>query len=171
MSRQVSPARAINPATGRLGATLRLTPWANSLRYAYADADPEVTYIPHELTDLRGVSFGAVGLGALIYSFPADQPPTISQAVALAAEGRDALLSAASELIAKGFVEPLYIKAPVPPALRMAVLKRDGYRCVICDVAEDLMADHVIPEVKGGETTFDNLQTMCRPCNSSKGSS
>lgn len=165
-----SPARAVNPATGKLGATLRLTPWANSLRYDGDDADPAKVYIPSDLTQCRSLSFRAMGIGAILYAYPADSPPTVTQVVAETSEGRDAVLTAVRLLIAEGFVEPLHIKAPVPPALRMAVLKRDGFRCVVCDTDEDLMADHVVPEAHGGETTFDNLQTLCRPCNSAKGS-
>jgi 5-methylcytosine-specific restriction endonuclease McrA len=29
--------------------------------------------------------------------------------------------------------------------------------------------DHVIPESRGGETTFKNLQVTCRKCNLAKG--
>ena len=28
---------------------------------------------------------------------------------------------------------------------------------------------HVYPEVRGGSSELDNLQTLCRPCNSIKG--
>lgn len=164
-----SPARAVNPATGKLGATLRLTPWANSLRYDGPDTDPRKVRIPHELTLCAALSFRARGVGAFLYASPADSPPTVAEVVGTFSEGRDAILTAARELIEAGFVEPLHIKAAVPPALRMAVLKRDGFRCVVCEATEDLMADHVVPEAQGGETTFENLQAMCRPCNSTKG--
>ncbi|MVT28523.1 HNH endonuclease [Acidovorax citrulli] len=43
------------------------------------------------------------------------------------------------------------------------------YRCVSCGGFKDLTCDHIHPESKGGPTTLDNLQTMCRPCNSKKG--
>ena len=57
------------------------------------------------------------------------------------------------------------IKAP----LRTKVFERDAYRCVACGTHIDLCCDHIIPESKGGPTTLENLQTMCRPCNSKKG--
>ena len=60
-------------------------------------------------------------------------------------------------------------KAVIPSELRMAVFRRDGFKCVACDSIENLTADHVYPESKGGPTTFDNLQTLCRSCNSRKG--
>lgn len=62
-----------------------------------------------------------------------------------------------------------YIKKPIPSKLRWQVFKRDAYLCVRCDADEDLTVDHIHPEVKGGQATMDNLQTLCRPCNSSKG--
>jgi len=63
-------------------------------------------------------------------------------------------------------------KARIPLQLRRRVLERDGYYCVFCD--EDLHdaeihMDHVIPESKGGPTTYDNLQVTCRKCNLAKG--
>jgi hypothetical protein len=152
-----------------LGGTLRLTPWANSLRFNGVAADDK-TYIPLELLEEEALSFRARGIGSYLYMFPHDGPPTVAQVVADAKEGRDAVLSAVRMLVAAGFVEHVHVKAPIPPSLRMAVLRRDGFRCVICGAPEDLMADHVVPELHGGEATSDNLQTLCRPCNSAKGS-
>lgn len=60
-------------------------------------------------------------------------------------------------------------KAKIPHDLRKLVYERDAYRCVTCGTHIDLTLDHTIPESKGGPTTFDNLKTMCRPCNSKKG--
>lgn len=62
-----------------------------------------------------------------------------------------------------------YHKIPIPPELREQVFARDGYRCLACGVSDRLSADHVTPEVLGGETVLDNLQTLCKPCNSRKG--
>lgn len=59
----------------------------------------------------------------------------------------------------------------IPRALRTSVFERDGYRCQApgCGSWEDLQADHIHPESKGGPTTLENLQTLCRPCNMRKG--
>lgn len=56
----------------------------------------------------------------------------------------------------------------IPDDLRTAVFERDGYRCLDCGTVEQLCCDHIIPVSKGGETTEENLQTLCRPCNSRK---
>jgi hypothetical protein len=66
-------------------------------------------------------------------------------------------------------IEPKYEKARIGRALSRAVMERDAYRCVSCGTHVDLSCDHIIPESKGGPTTLENLQTMCRPCNSRKG--
>ncbi len=62
-----------------------------------------------------------------------------------------------------------YRKQPMPQRLRKQVLERDAYRCRNCGDWHDLAVDHVYPESRGGQATLDNLQTLCRPCNSRKG--
>ena len=57
--------------------------------------------------------------------------------------------------------------------LRYTILKRDGFRCRLCGRSADdgvkLHVDHIIPVSKGGETTPDNLRTLCDECNQGKG--
>lgn len=53
---------------------------------------------------------------------------------------------------------------------RFDVFKRDGYKCRICRQAGgELEVDHIVPLAKGGANAMDNLQTVCRACNRSKG--
>lgn len=56
----------------------------------------------------------------------------------------------------------------ITETLRNKVFKRDGYKCVKCGATEDLTPDHIIPFVKGGPTTYENLQTLCKTCNYKK---
>jgi len=61
----------------------------------------------------------------------------------------------------------------VTPRLRFAILERDGFRCVYCGKSPrkdgiHLEMDHVIPESKGGLTTYDNLVACCSECNQGK---
>jgi hypothetical protein len=59
--------------------------------------------------------------------------------------------------------------------LRHKVMKRDGYKCVLCGTspaygnAVNLQIDHIKPYSKGGETVLQNLQTLCEACNLGKG--
>jgi hypothetical protein len=53
--------------------------------------------------------------------------------------------------------------------VRSEVWFRDGGQCVICGAKEYLEFDHIIPRSKGGAASVDNLQILCRKCNSEKG--
>jgi len=58
--------------------------------------------------------------------------------------------------------------------LRFRVMQRDNFACKQCgaspakDPSVELHLDHIIPWSKGGETTFENLQTLCSKCNLGK---
>ena len=65
------------------------------------------------------------------------------------------------------------LRERIPPPLRFDVLNRDGHRCQSCGrdpvthgVALEL--DHEIPVSHGGETSIENLVTMCAGCNRGK---
>ena len=64
-------------------------------------------------------------------------------------------------------------RSKMTPKLRYEVLKRDGFRCVMCGASASdgalLEVDHIVPVSKGGETIEENLQTLCRECNRGKG--
>jgi hypothetical protein len=53
--------------------------------------------------------------------------------------------------------------------LRESVYARDHYCCQHCGSSNQLTLDHIYPWILGGEDTFENLQTLCGPCNSRKG--
>lgn len=51
-----------------------------------------------------------------------------------------------------------------------ALVSRYGGRCLRCgSVPLELTKDHVIPISKAGSNYIENIQPLCRPCNSSKG--
>lgn len=52
--------------------------------------------------------------------------------------------------------------------LRSRVIERDGRRCQLCGSTDDLCIDHIVPVSKGGGDELDNLQVLCRSCNSRK---
>ncbi len=57
----------------------------------------------------------------------------------------------------------------IPEAVRLAVYARDGWKCLHCPSTDNLSLDHIYPYSLGGSDEMDNLQTLCRPCNSRKG--
>jgi hypothetical protein len=58
--------------------------------------------------------------------------------------------------------------------LRYQILSRDRFRCCACgrspanDAGVKLHVDHIVPWSRGGETTMENLQTLCERCNGGK---
>lgn len=52
---------------------------------------------------------------------------------------------------------------------RQNIFKRDSNKCQYCLSPEDLTLDHVMPKSRGGRSTWDNLVTACKKCNSKKG--
>jgi 5-methylcytosine-specific restriction endonuclease McrA len=47
--------------------------------------------------------------------------------------------------------------------------KKYHYRCLRCKRRRKLTADHVIPISKRGTSNIENIQPLCKPCNSHKG--
>lgn len=66
-------------------------------------------------------------------------------------------------------VQVVYSKVAINLNLRWEVMERDNFTCKKCGARRFLHVDHIYPESKGGEATLDNLQTLCRRCNISKG--
>jgi 5-methylcytosine-specific restriction endonuclease McrA len=58
--------------------------------------------------------------------------------------------------------------------LRFLTLQRDNFRCQACGRSPSttpntlLEVDHILPYSKGGETTLENLQSLCTQCNAGK---
>lgn len=65
-------------------------------------------------------------------------------------------------------------KRDVNLRMRFIVMQRDHFKCCACgaspakDPSVVLHVDHIIPWAKGGETTLQNLQTLCSKCNLGK---
>ena len=56
---------------------------------------------------------------------------------------------------------------------RVLIWRLSQQECQLCGKSisfEEMEADHIISHVKGGTTTLDNAQSLCKPCNSSKSS-
>ena len=69
-----------------------------------------------------------------------------------------------------------YVRVPHKlnvPLTRRTVMLRDNYSCQYCGAQlakSDLTIDHVVPRVRGGETTWENVVCACKQCNLRKGS-
>ena len=54
---------------------------------------------------------------------------------------------------------------------RINIYMRDGWTCQYCrerKQTKDLTFDHVLPRAQGGKTSWTNIVTACRSCNSDK---
>lgn len=84
-------------------------------------------------------------------------------------------------------LKPSDLQEPKPPSLaiqnlkggrfytgklRTAILERDGHKCVLCGKTPKdgirLEVDHIVEFEDGGETSYDNGQTLCAECNKGK---
>ena len=60
------------------------------------------------------------------------------------------------------------------PRLRLAVLHRDNFTCMICGANKNsdpnvvLHVDHIEPVAAGGQDEMENLQVLCQVCNIGK---
>ena len=53
---------------------------------------------------------------------------------------------------------------------RKNVIKRDGHQCQYCGTMRGPMTvDHIIPRIRRGEDTWENLVCACQSCNNKKG--
>lgn len=59
-------------------------------------------------------------------------------------------------------VEAYYLSAEWQ-ALRLACLRRDRFRCVVCGGAA-VVADHIASRRDGGPDGLANLRSLCRAC-------
>jgi phage replication O-like protein O len=60
-------------------------------------------------------------------------------------------------------------KKTIPKNLRWEVLERDNFTCLNCGSRKRLTIDHILAESMGGKMEISNLQTLCKTCNSQKG--
>jgi hypothetical protein len=56
----------------------------------------------------------------------------------------------------------------IPHEVRLAVWHRDGAKCAECSATTYLEYDHIIPHSKGGASSAENVQLLCRRCNLKK---
>ncbi len=64
-----------------------------------------------------------------------------------------------------------YVSLPYKGVIlsRQNIFRRDGQECQYCGATTDLTLDHVLPRSRGGKSSWTNLVTACKSCNSKKG--
>lgn len=53
--------------------------------------------------------------------------------------------------------------------IRLSVFKKHGKVCLACGSQNEISLDHIVPVCRGGWNSINNLQPLCRSCNSKKG--
>ena len=71
-----------------------------------------------------------------------------------------------SVVVLRDYVRP----ARTAAFTRFNLFLRDEFTCQYCGAQGELTFDHVIPRVRGGKTTWENVVAACSPCNLKKGS-
>lgn len=64
--------------------------------------------------------------------------------------------------------KPRYHKEVITQELRWEIWERDTFTCQNCGSRRFLTIDHIYPESLGGGLEKENLQTLCKSCNSKK---
>jgi len=67
--------------------------------------------------------------------------------------------------------EPDRLRGPKATARRRYILDRDSFTCHLCGetrLADQLVADHVVPLSQGGPDTVQNLKAACLDCHAKK---
>lgn len=75
-------------------------------------------------------------------------------------------------LVAVPDIESLDPQRNFSPEQRIVIYRRDGEACRLCSAKVDfneMVADHRIPWAKGGKTSVENGQLLCKSCNFKKG--
>jgi hypothetical protein len=128
----------------------------------------------------RAVWLGMVNAGVRI------RDPLVDRALPFApGETREAVVAYLVELARRGYLAELDAVvrdlARTPQLLRRLeadraaakafrrIGERDGFSCRHCGTAALLTVDHVVAVANGGTDDDDNLQLLCRSCNSRKG--
>ena len=109
---------------------------------------------------------------------------SLRRAIVLLIKDKAEILEAAEERVrAASYSMPVplvirlvyYVRVPSVmkiPLSRRTVMLRDNYTCQYCGAhlsRTNLTVDHVVPRMRGGQTTWQNVVCACQSCNRKKG--
>lgn len=131
-----------------------------------------VAYIDHYLPVLKASATKVfVALCARQWPTSGERRPSLAQLQEDTGLCRTTIVSALAELNTFGLLPENTPQSgsSVSETLRWEIWERDNYACRSCGSKRRLTIDHIHPRSKGGTDHPDNLQTLCRSCNSKKG--
>jgi hypothetical protein len=118
------------------------------------------------------------------YAFTQAKESKILKKVNLINEGRVPVVTLNTENILKdgyatflayqnlGYTEVPFVQIESELPTREYIIERDKNQCYICNrvlPTDELTIDHVVPRLKGGDSTENNLKCCCKDCNQLKG--
>lgn len=62
-----------------------------------------------------------------------------------------------------------FARNAIPGDVKAQVLARDNGQCQGCGTDQEITIDHIVPVTRSGTNELDNLQLLCKSCNSRKG--
>lgn len=129
-------------------------------------------YVFEQIPDSK-FKFKDFGILLFIASHPKDSAIDLTRG---GKYGAETLSRCLARLLSAGLIEVpeqsnglIHVKKKIPDALRWQVWERDNFTCRQCGTRRFLSVDHIKPERSGGTLELENLQTLCRRCNSIKG--
>lgn len=112
-------------------------------------------------------------------AYEPSQITTVKNAVKLIAKSAAVAVDNLDRELIPGFLAPSvirltrhnYIPHRVQNVNRKHIYLRDKYTCQYCYkkfASADLTLDHIMPQSRGGKSTYSNLTTACKKCNHMK---
>lgn len=95
--------------------------------------------------------------------------PKIAEIIKLTNLTENTVIRKIRKLEALGYLTETEPKNYIPESLRWEIFERDNYTCQNCGSRRCLTIDHIKPQKHGGTSEKENLRTLCRSCNSKKG--
>ena len=155
---------------------IKLTPSRAEVNKQLGEPDPGMSWVPTD-PKTRRLPHGQFAVLMNLYSYDNNESRSladISSEVGMSSQRVSVCLKALEKkrfltLAPKRPADVSRTRRKMSATKMLRVFARNDYRCVQCGSRDNLTVDHIVPWSKGGTNEMDNLQTLCRSCNSSKG--